>query len=627
MTTNDHSLAIYLFHQGTNCYAQDYLGAHLVPRGRGWATVFRVYAPHAKSVSVIGDFNGWSEEKHPMKRLNDEGIFECVTKRLKPGALYKFCITDENGNKIRKADPYARYSELSPATSSVYYPSADFDWTDSNYLAQRKQARTTSQPLNIYEVHLGSWMRGKDNSLLGFRRIAPKLCDYVEKMGYTHIELMPITEHPYEGSWGYQVTGYFSPTARLGTPEDLKYFINYCHSRNIGVILDWVAGHFPKDGHGLFEFDGQPLYEYADRRMSDHAQWGTRIFDFGRNEVRCFLISSALYWIEQFHFDGIRVDAVASMLYLDYGKAQGEWLPNQNGGRENYDAIAFLQQLNREILTRHPDVITIAEESTAWPNVTKPDYVGGLGFTYKWSMGWMNDILHYVSLEPPYRSYNHDKLTFSMVYAFYENFILPISHDEVVHGKHSLIEKMPGDYSEKFAGVRAFYGYMMAHPGKKLNFMGNEFGQFIEWDHMRQLDWMLLDYPMHRQLQSYVKRLNKLYKTKPALYQIEDSWEGFSWIIPDDSTQNVIVFVRSDEHKKKIICVINFSQKAYHNYRFGVPKKGIYRELLNSDDVKYGGNGMRNKRIVTEPKASHGFGQSIQMDIPPLSAIYLTTEV
>lgn len=627
MAQNKHAQAIYFFHQGTNCYAQDYFGAHQIRHAKGYATVFRVWAPKAASVSVVGDFNGWDTAATPMKLINEQGIYECVVPSLAEGALYKFCITGGDGKSRLKGDPYARRCELSPGTASLYTPKRSFAWSDKQYLKERAALQMTGQPMNIYEVNLGSWMRGKEGKQLGYREIAPKLCDYVLDMGYTHIELMPITEHPYEGSWGYQVTGYFAPTARFGTPEDLKYFINHCHERGVGVILDWVAGHFPKDGYGLYEFDGGPLYEYADERKSEHAHWGTRVFDFGKNEVVCFLISSGLYWLEEFHFDGLRVDAVASMLYLDYGRKTGEWLPNKKGGRENLEAVAFLQRLNSEILTRHPDVLTIAEESTSWPNVTKPDYIGGLGFRFKWSMGWMNDILHYVSLDPSYRSYHHDKLTFSMVYAFCENFILPISHDEVVHGKRSLLDKMPGKYDEKFAGVRAFYGFMMAHPGKKLSFMGNEFGQFAEWDHTRQLDWLLLRHPLHKKLKVYVQALNHLYKSTPALYQIEDSWEGFHWIVSDDSTQNVVVFARFDEQKNVVVCVINFSEKEYQNYRFGVPKSGVYVELLNSDDKQYGGSGRKNRKRRSEPKPSHGFADSIRIRIPPMSALYFTMEV
>ncbi|MEG1849873.1 MAG: 1,4-alpha-glucan branching protein GlgB, partial [Oscillospiraceae bacterium] len=544
---------------GTNYRAQELLGAHPLRRGRGWATVFRVWAPNANSVSVVGDFNGWDRAENPMQRITEQGLWECVVKRLERFSLYKYSIESADGRILQKADPYALHTECPPATASRYYPPDDYKWGDAAWLAARANRSPLGQPINIYELHAGSWRRYADGNFFDYRKLADELLAYVLEMGYTHIELMPLSEYPFEGSWGYQVTGYFAPTARYGTPADFKYFVDRFHQAGIGVLLDWVGGHFPKDAHGLYEFDGQRLYEYQDPQKGDQPQWDTRVFDWGRNEVQCFLISNALYWIEQFHLDGLRVDAVASMIYLDFCRDDSQWSLNEQGGRENLEAVAFLKKMNTEILSRCPGVMMIAEESTAWPLVTKPPYVGGLGFTFKWNMGWMNDSLTYAALAPVYRSYNHDKLTFGLFYAFSENFILPVSHDEVVHGKCSLISKMPGDYWKKFAGVRAFLGYMMAHPGKKLNFMGTEFGQFIEWNYKQELDWLLLDYPVHQMLQQYVKTLNHLYRTTPALYEVDDSWEGFKWLVLDDNVQNTIAFARYDEHGTPLVALINFS--------------------------------------------------------------------
>ncbi|MEG2174145.1 MAG: 1,4-alpha-glucan branching protein GlgB [Oscillospiraceae bacterium] len=627
MSLNSISLGVYLFHQGTNYRAQDLLGAHPTRRGRGWATMFRVWAPNAKSMSVVGDFNGWDREKNPMVRITTQGLWECVIKRLDRFAIYKYSVEAADGRVLLKADPYALHAECPPQTASRYYPPDEYAWGDETWLGERHRSAYLGDPVNIYEMHIGSWRRYQDGTFFDYRKLADELVPYLSEMGYTHVELLPIAEYPFEGSWGYQTTGYFAPTARYGTPADFKYFVDQCHQAGVGVLLDWVGGHFPKDAHGLYEFDGQPLYEYQDMRKGEQPQWGTRVFDWGRNEVQCFLISNVLYWIEEFHVDGLRVDAVASMIYLDFCREEGQWSPNEQGGRENLEAVAFLKKLNTEVLSRHPDVMMIAEESSSWPLVTCPPYVGGLGFSFKWNMGWMNDTLTYTALDPVYRSYNHDKMTFGLFYAFSENFILPVSHDEVVHGKRSLIGRMPGDYWKKFAGVRAYLGFMMAHPGKKLNFMGYEFGQFIEWDFQKELDWLLLDYPIHRMLQGYVKTLNHLYLDTPALYEVDDSWEGFKWLVSDDNGQNILAFARFDEKGHTLLAVINFSPLPREHYQIGVPHPGVYHELINSDDASFGGSGVINATPITSnATCCHGFEQSIEMTVPPLAAVYLIRE-
>lgn len=627
MAGGDIRLAAYLFHQGTNYNSQELLGARPVRRGRGWATVLRVWAPHAESVSVVGDFNDWDPTAHPMTRVTEQGIWQATVRRLSRFDIYKYAVKTADGALLYKADPFAFHTEQPPATASKYYPLDRYRWGDAEWMAERRQKAHLGEPLNIYELHAGSWRTFPDGKPFSYRKLADELVEYVLSMGYTHVELLPICEYPFEGSWGYQTTGYFAPTSRFGEPDDFKYFVDRCHQSGIGVILDWAGGHFPNDPHGLHHFDGQPLYEYRDPKKGDQPQWGTGVFDFGRNEIQCFLVSSALFWVEEYHIDGLRVDAVASMLYLDYGRGEGQWEPNENGGKENLEAAAFLRKLNTEVLTRHPDVLMIAEESSAWPLVTKPPYVGGLGFTLKWNMGWMNDALSYTSLDPLFRSYNHDKLTFSMMYAFSENFILPVSHDEVVHGKGSLIGRMPGDYWKKFAGVRAFLGYMMAHPGKKLNFMGNEFAQFIEWDYRRQLDWLLLNYPMHRMMQQYVRRLNHIYRSTRPLYEIDDSWEGFKWLAVDDNDNNIVAFARFDERGRAVVAVVNFSPVAREGYRLGVPQAGRYIELLNSDAQEFGGSGVGNPALLTADGAAlHGCEQSVSLTVPPLSALYLVLD-
>ena len=587
-------------------------------------TIFRVWAPNAKRVSVAGDFNNWNTDVSPMKNIGG-GVFEAKIKGVKEFDCYKYAVTGPNGKTILKSDPYARHFQTAPENASKIYAEHNFEWTDAEYKAEKHKRAVYSSPVNIYEVHLGSWMKNSDGSFLDYETAAINLSKYVKKMGYTHIELMPITEFPFEGSWGYQVSGYFAPTSRYGTPDAFKKFVDIMHSRNIGVILDWVPAHFPKDEFGLYRFDGTPQYEYSDERKGEHKEWGTVVFDYGKPAVMSFLISSAVFWIKEFHIDGIRVDAVASMLYLDYGRKDGEWVPNSFGGRENLEAVEFLRQVNKAAFEADPDILMIAEESTAWPMVTKPAFDGGLGFNFKWNMGWMNDMLRYMSLDPLFRKHNHDCLTFSFFYAFSENFILPISHDEVVHGKCSMIEKMPGDYEDKFRSLRAFYAYMMAHPGKKLLFMGQEFAQFIEWDYKKELDWLLLDYESHKKMQRYVEKLNKFYLACKPLWEIDYSWNGFKWISNDDNSQSIIAFRRIDNDGGEIVCLCNFVPVARSGYRIGVERKGTYKEVFSSDFKEFGGETEAPRSYKSEKIPMHGYENSIAVEIPPLSVIYYRT--
>lgn len=613
---------ICLFHEGTNHRSYQILGAHIMKQGGNEGTRFCVWAPHADMVSVVGDFNGWNTQEHPMKRRDDSGLWELFLPQLGKGQLYQYAIRTSNGELLYKADPFAYYAEVRPATASIIYDLLGYEWKDRSWQQKKKAGKQKDNPRLIYEVHLGSFKRHEDGSFLNYRELVQELVDYVADLGYTHIELMPIMEHPYDGSWGYQITGYYAVTSRYGTPEDLMYFVDQCHQRGIGVILDWVPGHFPKDAHGLGRFDGSPLYEHPDVRRGEQPEWGTWIFDYGKKEVQSFLISNLVFWLEYYHVDGFRVDAVASMLYLDY--ARTNWLPNQYGGRENLEAADFLKRMNETVASLYPNTLMIAEDSSTWPLVTVPTEGGGLGFTHKWNMGWMNDTLRYCSMDPIYRKWHHNLLTFSLTYAFSENFVLPLSHDEVVHGKHSLLDKMPGAYDQKFASLRNLFAYMLSHPGSKLTFMGAEFGQFIEWKYEDKLDWFLLEYEMHRKMKEYVRDLNHFYLNHPCLWENDGSWSGFQWAVVDDMDQSIIALIRRGKQEENyLLVVINFTPVTRPNYRIGIPKEKAFQEVFNSDDTKYGGSGrITNHLIPTEELASHNFDQSIVLSIPPLAAVF-----
>ena len=609
-----------LFYSGRDCRAFDYMGAHPFVQDGEQGYLFRVYAPEAKKVSVMGEFNDWNRDADYMTR-DEQGIWEKFIPNIPEYAAYKYSVWAKSGDVFDKSDPYGFHFETRPGNATKAYDIDGYEWGDASWLDWRKKHLPYSNPVNIYECHLGSWKMHEDGNFYSYRQLADELVPYVKEMGYTHIEFMPLTEYPFDGSWGYQVIGYFAATSRYGTPKDLMYLIDKAHQAGLGIIMDWVPAHFPKDGCGLVEFDGSHLYEYADPLKMEHKEWGTRVFDYGKVSTRNLLFSSAMFWIEKFHMDGLRVDAVASMLYLDYNR-QGEWRPNVHGGRENLEAVDFLRLLNEYILTDHPDVMMIAEESTAWPMVTKPGYDGGLGFNFKWNMGWMNDMLCHCSADPFFRKDMHDKITFSFMYAFSENYILPLSHDEVVHGKCSLISKMPPPYENQFGGLRALYGYMAAHPGKKMLFMGGEFAQFSEWAYQRGLDWMLLDYPAHRQMQAYVKALNHFYLATPQLWEQDTDWRGFEWISHEDNRNNIIAFRRVAKDGSDIVVVVNFSPEEQQEYRIGVPITGTYEEIFTSDKTEFGGSGMANGKLKTENKPMHGQEQSIVLKIPRFGVLF-----
>lgn len=618
---------IWLFREGTNALMHEAMGCHLDASGRG--ATFAVWAPNAQAVSVIADWNGWDDSACRLTaRADDSGIWEGHSPDATQGQVYKYRIfSRERGYVVDKADPFAFYAEEAPRTGSRVWSLDGHAWQDAEWMGSRGPHNALGAPMSIYEVHPGSWQR-QDGQMLGWRELATRLAAYVKDMGFTHVELMPVTEHPFYGSWGYQTTGYFAPTSRYGTPQDFMAFVDHMHQNGIGVLLDWVPSHFPTDQHGLGFFDGTHLFEHEDPRQGFHPEWNSSIFNYGRNEVRSFLISSAEFWMERYHLDGLRVDAVASMLYLDYARKQGEWIPNVNGGRENLEAIQFLRDLNRAMYRAHPDTVTIAEESTAWPMVSRPTDMGGLGFGMKWNMGWMHDSLAYFAQDPIYRKYHQGQLTFSLVYAFDENFVLPLSHDEVVHGKGSLITKMPGDDWQKFANLRALFGLMWAHPGKKLLFMGCEFGQRREWTHDDQLQWWATDLPEHAGLQRFVKQLNHVYRNEPALYELDFSPEGFEWVGADDADASVIAFLRKPlAGGAPVLVVCNLTPQPRTDYRVGVPSAGVWREVLNSDASDYGGAGWGNLgQVSTDPTSSHGRAQSLSLTLPPLSTLILKSD-
>ena len=588
----------------------------------GNKTVFRVWAPCAREISVVGDFNGWNTAVTPMENIGF-GVWQAETEKLPDYSVYKYAVKSADGKITLKSDPYARHFETAPSNASKIYYEDFYNWNDGEWENRRNTVNIYESAVNIYELHIGSWKRYEDGNFYGYEKLAEELSVYLKKMHYTHVELMPVTEYPFEGSWGYQVSGYFAPTSRYGTPYGFKRFVDIMHRNGIGVILDWVPAHFPRDEHGLYCFDGTACYEYADWRKGEHKEWGTVVFDYGKPQVRSFLISSAVFWLSEYHIDGIRVDAVASMLYLDYGRRDGEWIPNLHGGRENLEAVEFLRELNKAAFEVNPNVLMIAEESTAWPLVTRPAADGGLGFNFKWNMGWMNDMFKYMSLDPIWRKDHHGCLTFSFFYAFSENFVLPVSHDEVVHGKCSMISKMSGEYDMKFASLKAFYAYMMAHPGKKLLFMGQEFAQFSEWNYKSQLDWFLLDYEHHRNMLLFTEKLNEFYLKCSPLWEVDFSWEGFKWISNDDNLQGIIAFRRINKSGEEIIAVCNFVPVKRENYRIGVPRSGVYKTIFCSDDVAFGGKTETEvKGIKAEKTVFHGYDYSVCIEVPEMSVTY-----
>ena len=622
LTEND----LYLFNEGSHYRIYDKLGGHLVHANGERGACFAVWAPAAREVHVMGDFNGWNKESHALRPRGSSGIWEGFIPGLSKGNLYKFRIdSNHHGYTVDKADPVGLFHEKPPRTASVLWD-LDYRWSDSEWMLRRQGSNSQRAPQSIYEVHIGSWMRAPEhNEPLSYRDLAPRLAEYVNRMQFTHVEFLPIMEHPFYGSWGYQTSGYFAPTSRYGTPQDFMYLVDYLHQHGIGVILDWVPSHFPSDAHGLAYFDGTHLFEHADSRQGFHPDWKTHIFNYGRNEVRSFLMSSAMFWLDKYHADGLRVDAVASMLYLDYSRGPGEWIPNKYGGRENIEAIDFLRRFNSEAYKEHPEIQTYAEESTSWPMVSKPTYVGGLGFGFKWDMGWMHDTLQYFSHNPIHRMYHHNQLTFRMLYSFTENFVLPLSHDEVVHGKGSLIGKMPGDDWQKFANLRLLFGYMYAQPGKKLLFMGGEFAQWREWAHDTSLDWNLVDRPMHSGMQKWVEMLNRTYRTEQALHVLDNDAAGFEWVDCCDSAASILSLLRKGQSSNDVVLVVgNFTPVPRVGYRIGVPFGGYWRELLNSDASEYGGGGMGNMGGVhAELTAAHGRPYSLNLTLPPLSIVFL----
>ena len=620
---NEARPALEVFHTGDSVRAYDFLGAHLVNRNDKNGVVFRVWAPTARCVSVAGDFNNWNNEANYMYNIG-YGVWEVFVEGVKQFCTYKYCIESEYGDRLMKADPYAFHAQTRPGQASVVYDIESYSWNDSEWFNKRKENNISSSPMNIYEIHAGSWRKYPDGNFFNYQKLADELIPYLKEMHYTHVQLMPIMEYPYDGSWGFQTTGYYAPTSRYGTPSDFMAFVDKLHGEGIGVILDWVPSNFPTDDFGLARFDGSPLYESNDPKTSKRDSWGTCLFNYARFEVTSFLVSCAMFWLDKYHIDGLRIGALSSMLYLDYGKTEGEWEPNKFGGKENLDAVDFVKRLNTAVHMYHPDVMMFAEENTSWPKLTHKIEDGGLGFDFKWNMGWMNDMLHYMSLNSMWRPFNHDSLTFSFYYAFSEKFLLPISHDEVSHGKGSLIKQMPGKYDEQFAGVRAFITYMYAHPGKKLVFMGTEIGQFDEWNHEEAIQWDLLEFEKHKKLRTFFKELNKFYLDCKPLYELDTVWKGFDWIHHDDYTNSVIAFKRTDKNGDEIVSVCNFQPIRRDEYCIGVPKYGLYDEVFNSDEERFGGSGVVNgNNIKTEVMKIHGFDQGLSLTLPPLSVIYL----